>query len=285
MEKWQVFSRLKLALALYNTPPWLLTADRLAEFEPRYARQLLLESRIVARAAPLGLRATENDIRAVVADLDQRLQYAALQPRQLAAIGLDAKGLYQAMTHEVLLDKVLEHVAQQAPAPTPVEVAQWYADHRDKFMRPEQRECSHILLTVDEDQPGCEPDRAAQRIAVLHQSLRRDAGDFARLAQRHSECPTALDGGNLGWVSRGLLYASLDKILFNLPARHISDVVTSPMGLHILYCRDIRPAAPIPREEAMNAVETRLRAKARQDYQRQWLESLARDDRPPPAAR
>lgn len=277
MEKWQVFSRLKLALALYNTPPWLLTADRLAQFEPRYGRQLLLESRIVAQAPALGLRATENDIRAVVADLDKRLQYAALQPRQLAAIGLDAKGLYQAMTHEVLLDKVLEHVAQQAPAPTPVEVAQWYADHRDKFMRPEQRECSHILLTVDEDQPGCEPDRAARRIAVLHQSLSRDAGDFAKLAQRHSECPTALDGGNLGWVSRGLLYPSLDNQLFALGAGKISDVVTSPMGLHILYCRAIRPTAPLPAAQAMATIKTQLSAKSRRLYERQWLETLARD--------
>ncbi|WP_410014908.1 nitrogen fixation protein NifM [Sodalis sp. C49] len=285
METWQVFSRLKLALALYQTPPWLLTAEQLTEFEPRYARQLRLESRVVDQAGALGLRATENDIRAAVADLDRRLPDAALQPRQLAAIGLDARGLYEAMTHEVLLDKVLEHVAQQAPAPSAADVAQWYAAHRDNFMRPEQRACSHILLTVDEEQPGCQPDQAARRIAILHRRLRRDARDFAVLAQRHSQCPTALDGGNLGWVSRGLLYASLDETLFALPARHISDVVTSPMGLHILYCRDIRPAAPIPQDEAMNAVETRLRAKARQAYQRQWLETLARDGRPPAAAR
>ncbi|NDL62958.1 nitrogen fixation protein NifM [Acerihabitans arboris] len=285
MEKWQIFSRVKLSLALYQTPPWLLSAEVLTQFEPRYARQLRLESRVVAQAQALGLRATENEIRAAVADLDQRLDHAVLQPRQLAEMGLDARGLYQAMTHEVLLDKMLEQVAQQAPQPSGAEVAQWYAAHQDKFTRPEQRECSHILLTVDEEQPGCRPDQAARRIGILHRRLRRDARDFAQLALRHSECPTALDGGNLGWIGRGLLYEALDNVLFSLPMGDISDVVTSPMGLHILYCRDIRPAAPIPAAEAMAAVEARLRAESRRLFQRRWLETLAQDGRFPPAER
>ncbi len=299
MELWRIFSRLKLSLALYQAPPWLLTAEQLADFEPRYARQLTLESRIEQQALAQGLSAAESDIQAAVAALDQRLNTAAVEPRQLARLGLDARGLYQAMTHEVLLDKMLARVAAQAPVPDDAEVARWYLAHQAKFLRPEQRECSHILLTVDDEQPGCRLEQARPRIEALHRLLHPSSGkdsagehsvvahsivahsiienpaaEFARLAQRHSECPTALDGGNLGWISRGLLYESLERVLFTLPAGRVSDIVTSPMGLHLLLCRAIRPAAPIPREHALATVRRRLQTRERQRYQRQWLNAL-----------
>lgn len=276
MEKWQRFSRLKLSLALYQTPPWTLTPEQLTQFEPRYARQLRLESRVVAHAPAFALDVSEEELRQAVSALDQRLGQADLSTRWLTELGLDGKDLYQAMTHEVLLDKVLDRVAQDAPLPTQAEAAQWYAAHRDKFIRPEQRECSHILLTVDEEQPDCRPAQVTRRMADLHQRLSEDLSRFADVAKRHSQCPTALDGGNLGWVSRGLLYESLEQRLFTLAAGQLSDVVTSPMGLHILYCRDIRPAAPIPEADALANVNIQLRAKARQRFQRQWLADMDR---------
>lgn len=274
MDVWRIYSRLKLSMALYQMPPWSLNAQQLTDFEPRYARQLVLESRVVERALAEGLCATEQDIRAAMDRLDERLNQCHVAPRQLARLGLDARGMYQAMTHEVLLDTMLVRVAHMAPTPTEDQVSRWYQEHQRQFLRPEQRDTQHILLTVDEDQADCHAEQVARRISELHRRLQRHIGEFAQLAQRHSECPSALEGGKLGWISRGLLFPSLEQALFALPSGGLSDVVTSPMGLHILLCRAIRDAAPIPKQQALDQVRKQLGERMRQQYQRQWLQTL-----------
>src|SRR5476649_2267133 len=133
MEVWRIFSRLKLSMALYQMPPWSLNAQQLTDFEPRYARQLVLESRVVEHALAAGLCAAEHDIRAAMANLDERLRQSHVAPRQVARLGLDARGIYQAMTHEVLLDNMLAQVTQAAPAPTDDQVSRWYLEHQRQF--------------------------------------------------------------------------------------------------------------------------------------------------------
>lgn len=274
MQHWQIYTRLTLSLSLYRNPPWLLTAEQSDDFERQYHRQVTLESRIEEQAARWNLSAEESDIQAALAALDARVSDLGDWPAQLTHSGLDRHGLYRAMAHQVLLEKTLERVAGQAPAPDEDQVADWYRRHQAQFHRPEQRHCSHILLTVDEEQPDCQPEQVRHRMSVMHQRLRDDISRFAHLAQRHSQCPTALDGGNLGWVSPGLLFESLDKVLFQLPAQSISEPVESPMGLHILYCREIRPAAPLSPDEALASIRRQFQAKIQKQHQRLWLKSL-----------
>ena len=63
-----------------------------------------------------------------------------------------------------------------------------------------------------EDAPaGIEAIRADLKGPAAGSSAR-----FADLASRHSECPTALEGGRLGEVVPGQLFPSLDAALFAL---------------------------------------------------------------------
>jgi peptidyl-prolyl cis-trans isomerase C len=274
MQQWQVYTRLTLSLSLYRNPPWLLSAEQSDEFERQYHRQVSLESRIEEQAAAWDMFASEGEVQAALDALNLRVAAQEEWPAQLARSGLDRNGLYRAMAHQVLLEKVLAQVAEQAPGPDEQRVVEWYKAHQGQFIRPEQRQCSHILLTVDEDQPDCQPREVRQRIDEIHARLAEDFGQFTLLAQRHSQCPTALDGGNLGWVSRGLLFESLDKTLFGMTAPGISEVVDSPIGLHILHYRDIRPASTLPPDEAIASIRRQFREKLQKQHQRVWLKGL-----------
>lgn len=274
MQQWQVYTRLTLSLSLYRNPPWLLSAEQSDEFERQYHRQVILESRIEEQGAAWGLLAPDGDILAALDALNLRMAAQGDWPAQLARSGLDRNGLYRAMAHQVLLEKVLIRVAELAPAPDEQRVVDWYKAHQAQFIRPEQRQCSHILLAVDDDQPDCQPRQVRQRIDEIHARLADGNAPFPRLAQRHSQCPTALDGGNLGWISRGVLFESLDKVLFDMPAPGISEVVESPIGLHILHYREIRRASTQPPDEAIATIRRQFREKLQKQHQRLWLKSL-----------
>jgi len=54
------------------------------------------------------------------------------------------------------------------------------------------------------------------------------------LALKHSECPTALQGGMLGVFARGTLYSEIDETLFAMKKNDISGIVETEIGFHLL---------------------------------------------------
>ena len=99
---------------------------------------------------------------------------------------------------------------------------------------------------------------------------------FGELALRHSECPTAMERGRIGYVVAGQLYPELDSALFALRLGELSEVVESPMGLHLLQCLDIQEAEPMPMEQALPLIIERHLQQTRQQQQRLWLKRLQR---------
>lgn len=121
----------------------------------------------------------------------------------------------------------------------------FYRLNPERFARPERRTVRHILITYTTP-----PERAAA-VALLDDlaAQLRAGADFADLALRHSQCPTALQDGLVGSVPRGQLFPPLDAALFSMAAGEISAVVETEVGLHLLRCDAILPADTIPFEQ------------------------------------
>lgn len=62
---------------------------------------------------------------------------------------------------------------------------------------------------------------------------------FTQRCKAVSECNTCLKGGemagDLGWMSKGQAHASVMAAAFALPIGHISDIVESDEGVHVLW--------------------------------------------------
>lgn len=199
---------------------------------------------------------------------------AAEFQRELAAVGLDTTALRRALARELRAEAVLARVAAAQPAVDDTEARLYYYLHPEQFQREEARTARHILITINPDFPENRRDAAAQRMAEIARRLARKPERFAEQAQKHSECPTALQGGLLGEVKRGTLFPALDEALFALPEGGVSAVVESPLGFHLLWCEHISPAGPRPLAEVLPALREQLTERARRRRQRRWLEQL-----------
>ena len=102
----------------------------------------------------------------------------------------------------------------------------------------------------------------------------KNAQKFAEAALRHSQCPTALEGGKLGTVKRQQLYAELEPAAFALAAGEISAVLESPIGLHIIRCDEILPSGMLPFAEVRQRIIERLTDKRRSEAQKAWIKAL-----------
>ncbi|MGZ5026245.1 MAG: peptidylprolyl isomerase, partial [Methylobacter sp.] len=115
---------------------------------------------------------------------------------------------------------------------------------------------------------------ALMRAQEIAEKLRKKPHKFADLALKHSECPTALQGGALGVVSKGTLYPELDEVLFTLKAGEISDVVKSEIGFHVLLCKSIQKPETLSLAKATPKIRQFMNERARRNCQREWIAGL-----------
>ena len=146
--------------------------------------------------------------------------------------------------------------------PTDQEIAAWYEAHRQEFVRPERVRLRQILT---EDRASAE--RALQEIAA--------GGDFAELARRLSQDPSAATGGYQGELSRENLPPAFADVIFALKPGEVSKVVPAEYGFHVFQVLEHFPAGAVPLAEARDEIRERLR----QERADRLLADLVRDGR------
>jgi hypothetical protein len=146
--------------------------------------------------------------------------------------------------------------------PTDREVAAWYEAHRQEFVRPERVRLRQILT---EDRAAAE--RALQQIAA--------GADFAELARRLSQDPSAATGGYQGELSRENLPPAFADVIFSLKPGEVSRVVPAEYGFHVFQVLERFPAGAMPLEEARDEIRERLR----QERADRLLAKLVREGR------
>lgn len=97
-----------------------------------------------------------------------------------------------------------------------------------------QLRASHIMLDVPPGADQAQRDSVRAALRALRQRV-VDGADFAALARQFSQDPgTARMGGDLGYFTRGDMVAPFEQAALALEPGEVSDVVQTPMGLHII---------------------------------------------------
>lgn len=271
---------LRVAHERFGCEPARLGAEQRREAERIVGRQRQIESAVLASAEARGVVIPESQVEQALARIAERYEDAEALQQALAANELSDGLLRRMLGRELKVEAILERVAASLPPLGDTELSLYYFNHPEQFERPETREARHILITLNPDYPENGRDAARARLEAIAKRLRSKPERFAEQALKHSECPTALNGGQLGQVARGILYAELEHSLFALGEGQLSPVLESPMGFHLLRCDAIAPARRIGLEEALPRLREQLGKRQRKAFQRQWLERLLHSNAP-----
>lgn len=140
----------------------------------------------------------------------------------------------------------------------PKEIETFYKKNRKAFRVPEQVHARHILIECNE---GCDgATRKAKRAEA--QALREriaQGEDFAAIAAQHSACPSAAEGGDLGFFPRGAMTKPFAKAVFSQELDAVGKVIETKFGYHIVQVLGRREPFTRTLEEARNDIETHLR--------------------------
>lgn len=126
-----------------------------------------------------------------------------------------------------------------------------FEQQKGRFISPEQRQVSHILVEVSASADEASKQTARQKADELAQRARAGE-DFAELAREHSDdIGSSENGGDLGWLEPGVMSETFEEAMYALSLeRPISDPVQTGFGWHVILLRDIQPAEGMDFEEA-----------------------------------
>jgi peptidyl-prolyl cis-trans isomerase C len=265
---------LRAALEHFQLSVPELNDEQYAEAERIANRTFALESVVLASPEAAGVVVPDIDTAKSVAEIESRYESQTNFIEDLNRNGLDERVLRSALARELLFNAVMERVSSKIPAVSDLDVQIFYQWHSDRFTRPETRKARHILVTLNEDFPENTYEKAVERLQPLIEKLHRNPGRFKDLARKHSECPTALEGGRLGELTQGKLYPELDTALFAMEEGEISDIIQTEIGLHILYCEKVNKAIKVPLSRAKKKIRAILGQRQRRACQKAWLDKL-----------
>jgi peptidyl-prolyl cis-trans isomerase C len=272
------YAELKLAHKLYQKQPDALAPDERLRVAQVAARQQQIEQRILATPEAAQVLLPPSSLAQALAEIRDRYDNEQDYCADLARAGLDPLSLAASIERELVFNAVLERVVSKAPAISDTDVEIFYLLHRERFHRPELRTLRHILVTLDDSLNGSDRASVASTMESLRQRLLKAPERFAEQALKHSECPTAMNGGLLGRLQRGQLYAELERVAFALAVGELSTAVESPLGFHLIYCEAIEAASQRPLEEVGDKIRSHLRDSRHSTLQKAWIAGLFRDD-------
>ena len=155
-----------------------------------------------------------------------------------------------------------EALAEQTQV-SPEEIKSAYEKNINKYSVPEERRASHILILLPANAPDAEQKAARAKAEAILEQVKKNPADFARLAKENSQDPgSAQRGGDLGFFARGAMVKPFEDVAFSLKENHLSDVVRSEFGLHIIRVTGIKPGRVQTLEEAHGAIEAELKRQA-----------------------
>jgi peptidyl-prolyl cis-trans isomerase C len=229
---------------------------------------------MVQEGAKAGLNAQDAEVGAELETVKKGFPSQDGFAEALKAEGLTEKTLYRLIERELTVRKV--RAAKIRPTAKPVtdeDVTDFYEENKQRFVEPEKANACHILIKASPDASDQERTEARGRIqAVLEEA--RGGVDFAELAGKYSDCPSASQGGELGYFERGDMVEPFGETAFKLKPGELSDIVETRYGYHIILLKDKKPSAQLKFEDVSKQIRQFLYDQEMDIALEKWLEPI-----------
>jgi peptidyl-prolyl cis-trans isomerase D len=132
-----------------------------------------------------------------------------------------------------------------------------YDEEHERFQTAEERHARHILVAVENG----DEDAARAKAQGLVDRLNKGE-DFAALASEFStDAGTKAQGGDLGWIGRGMLVGPFEDALFQMQAGDVRGPVRSDFGYHVIRLDELRAGTTQSFEAVRDELATELKTR------------------------
>lgn len=210
--------------------------DELKSFRREVADKLVNDVLLRQEAERRGLKPDEELVEKKLKEFEKEYGRGDDWKKQRAKI---LASLREKLEQDSLVSQ-LEKQVKDVPKPGAAEVRQYYRQHPEKFTTPEALRVSMILLTVDPSSPSSVWRDAFDKAKDLVKRIRR-GDDFAQLAYKYSGDNSAKNGGDLGFIHKGMLSKDAQTVIDHMKEGAVSDPVQLLRGIAIFRLDERKP--------------------------------------------
>jgi len=150
----------------------------------------------------------------------------------------------------------------------------YYQENIKRYEVQEQLHAAHILVKLDPKADKKAEAEALKKANEFYKEVTKKGADFAAVAQKSSDGPTASRGGDLNWFPRNRMPPEFDAVAFKMKPGEISKPVKSPFGYHIIKAIEHKEGKVRPLEEVKESIEKLLKNKKQRTAKQALLKNL-----------
>ncbi len=166
---------------------------------------------------------------------------------------------------QLLVMELIKQVSQKVEVSSK-EVEDYYNTYKEQLKEPEERQIREIALSSEQEAKD-----------ILIQLLQ--GADFATLARSNSKSGSAKDGGDLGFIKKGVKSPQFDSVAFSdyLEAGKTSNVFKTPDGYSIIKLEGKRGGKQKPLSEMWDDIKKGLVFLKQQQVIEEMIGKLSRE--------
>ncbi len=162
----------------------------------------------------------------------------------------ETRALEERIRRRIIVRKYVQKICAHDVPIGDEQLLAFYEEQKEVFFAPEAVRAAHILIRAD--QPN-----AAKLAAELRDRIKTEE-DFKNICGSHSQCPTGVRCGDLGWFPKGRMIKELEDAAFSMEVGEISDIIQTKHGFHILMVTDKKVQRTVAFEEIRDSLKSRL---------------------------
>lgn len=236
----------------------------------RMIDSLLMEQ----EARKTGIDVRDNEVTDAITDIQKRRNISPSDfQKVLEREGLTQDAFRKDIREQIMRMKLIRRDIKSRVAVTDEEIGEYYSKHRQDYEGKECVRIKQILLMLPKEENLEIKEKIRANAEEIHKRL-LNGESFNQLCAKYSEGPEAAHGGDVGFIERGIIHTEVEDVAFSLPINHISGVIESSVGFHIIQVIDRRGAGL----KAVESVREEIREKIDQEKMEkkygEWLEEL-----------
>jgi len=264
--------------------------ETVAERQKQVLRDLIDQQLLLDKGKDLGITG-DTELIKQLDEIRKRNKMSSMEDLEKAARaqGVSFEDFKQELRDQIITQQVISQEVGRNIHITPTEVQQYYDQHKKEMDHPEQVRLSEIMISTagapqtDVDGKPLPPQEDPAKVAPAEQQANdlleqlKKGADFAELAKKYSEGPTAAQGGDLGYFKRGALAKQLEDATFALKTGETTGVTRTKQGFVILKVTDHQPGGIPPLKDVDQDIQEAIYYQKLQPALREYLTKLRED--------
>jgi peptidyl-prolyl cis-trans isomerase C len=218
---------------------------------------------------------TDDEVNAQLKEYEQQIPPGTKLEDVLKQQGVSIEKLKADIKNILKAKKLMDSQITAGPASTDEEIKNYYDVNKSKFDEPEKVHARHILVKANATDNETVKKAKKAKIETIRKKLVAK-GDFAKIAQENSDCPSKAKGGDLGTFSKGQMVKPFEDAAFGQKVNEIGPVVETQFGYHVIQTQEHMPAKTKTLDQVKPDIIKSLQEQNKQKAIKDYIDGLTK---------